>query len=68
MQAARHHREAWQEWRQIVWNWARSIYTHEKYTEGDQYWSPDSEQYAAASQLISIMREGWILASASGQR
>ena len=41
---------------------SQTIYTHEKYTEGDQYWSPDSEDYAAASQLISIMREGWILA------
>ncbi|MCY4061009.1 MAG: hypothetical protein OXG53_01435 [Chloroflexi bacterium] len=41
---------------------SQNIYTHEKYTEGDQYWSPESEEYAAASQLISIMREGWILA------
>ena len=41
---------------------ATNIYTHEKYTEGDQYWSPESEKYAAASQLISIMRDGWILA------
>jgi hypothetical protein len=40
----------------------QNIYTHEKYTEADQYWSPESEKYAAASQLISIMREGWILA------
>ena len=40
----------------------QSIYTHEKYIEGDQYWSADSEKYAAASQLISVMREGWILA------
>ena len=40
----------------------QTIYTHEKYTEGDQYWSPESEDYAAASQLITVMREGWILA------
>lgn len=40
----------------------QNIYTHEKYTEGDQYWSPESEKYAAASQLISTMREGWLLA------
>lgn len=40
----------------------QTIYTHEKYTEGDQYWSAESEEYAAASQLISIMRDGWMLA------
>lgn len=40
----------------------QNIYTHEKYTEADQYWSAESEDYAAASQLISAMREGWILA------
>ena len=28
-----------------------TIYTHEKFTESDQYWSPESEDYAAASQL-----------------
>ncbi len=38
------------------------IYTHEKFTESDQYWSPESEDYAAASQLISAMRAGWHLA------
>ena len=37
-------------------------YTHEKFTESDQYWSPDSEDYAAASQLITAMRDGWLLA------
>ena len=42
--------------------WNRDNRTHEKYTESDQYWSPDSEQYAAASQLITAMRAGWILA------
>ena len=40
----------------------QNIYTHVKYTECDQYWSPDSEEFAAASQLISTMRDGWILA------
>ncbi len=40
----------------------QTIYTHEKFTESDQYWSPDSEAYAAASQLISLMRDGWSLA------
>lgn len=37
-------------------------YTHEKFTETDQYWSPASEDYAAASQLITVMRDGWKLA------
>lgn len=37
-------------------------YTHEKFTESNQYWSPDSEEYAAASQLITAMRAGWRLA------
>ena len=37
-------------------------YTHEKFTENDQYWSPGSEDYAAASQLITAMRSGWVLA------
>ena len=40
----------------------QNIYTHEKFTECDQYWSPESEDYAAASQLITVLREGWILA------
>lgn len=40
----------------------QSNYTHEKFTESDQYWSPDSETYAAASQLITAMRAGWHLA------
>ena len=40
----------------------QTLYTHEKFTEGDQYWSADSEDYAAASQLISILRDGWNLA------
>ncbi len=42
--------------------WMNSSSAHEKYTEVDQYWSPASEEYAAASQLISAMRSGWILA------
>ncbi len=37
-------------------------YTHEKFTESDQYWCPESEAYAAASQLITAMRSGWALA------
>ena len=41
---------------------AQSIYTHEKFTESGQYWSPASEDYAAASQLVTAMRSGWILA------
>ena len=41
---------------------AQNIYTHEKFTESDQYWSPASEEYAAASQLVTAMRAGWILA------
>lgn len=40
----------------------QTIYTHEKFTESDQYWSPESEEYAAASQLITAMRSGWVLA------
>ena len=40
----------------------QNIYTHDKFTENEQYWSPDSETYAAASQLITAMRAGWILA------
>ena len=37
-------------------------YSHEKFTESDQYWSSESEEYAAASQLVTAMRAGWILA------
>lgn len=37
-------------------------YTHEKFTEQNQYWCPDSEEYASASQLLSALREGWMLA------
>ncbi len=37
-------------------------YSHEKFTERDQYWSPESEEYAAASQLITALRHGWVLA------
>ncbi len=40
----------------------QTIYTHEKFTESGQYWSPESEEYAAASQLITAMRSGWNLA------
>ena len=39
-----------------------TIYTHEQFTEQDQYWSPECEEYAAASQLITVMRSGWVLA------
>ncbi len=39
-----------------------TIYTHEKFTEQDQYWCPESEEYAAASQLISALRAGWTFA------
>lgn len=41
---------------------AQDIYTHEKFTESDQYWSPASEEYAAASQPMTALRAGWILA------
>ena len=41
---------------------AQNIYTHEKFTESDQYWSPTSEDYAAASQLVTALRAGWMLA------
>lgn len=41
---------------------SQNIYTHEKFTESNQYWSSGSEKYAAASQLISAMRDGWLLA------
>jgi len=41
---------------------AQNIYTHEKFTESDQYWSPASEEYAAASQLVTALRAGWMLA------
>ncbi len=40
----------------------QQIYTHDKFTESAQYWSPESEKYAAASHLISALRAGWILA------
>ena len=43
-------------------DWNHNNYTHEKYTERDQYWSSDSEDYAAASQLITVLRAGWNLA------
>ena len=39
-----------------------SNYTHEKFTEQNQYWCPESEQYAAASQLLSAIRCGWRVA------
>jgi hypothetical protein len=42
-----------------------SNYTHEKYTEHNQYWCPESEPYAAASQLLSAIRCGWKLALSS---
>ena len=38
------------------------IYTHDKFIESPQYWSPESEKYAAASHLISALRAGWDLA------
>ena len=41
---------------------AQDIYTHEKFIESDQYWSPASEDYAAASQLVTALRAGWKLA------
>lgn len=40
----------------------QNIYTHDKFTEGAQYWCPESEKYAAASHLISALRDGWLLA------
>ncbi len=40
----------------------QNIYTHEKFTESDQYWSAASEEYAAASQLVTALRAGWKLA------
>ncbi len=36
--------------------------THEKFLESRQYWCPESEEYAAASQFISALRDGWQLA------
>lgn len=42
--------------------WMNRSDTHEKYTEADQHWSPASEDYAAASQFISALRAGWIMA------
>ncbi len=41
---------------------AQTIYTHDKFTESIQYWCPDSETYAAASQLLSALRDDWLLA------
>ena len=38
------------------------IYTHDMFVEQRQHWNPDSECYAAASQLISALRNGWQLA------
>ncbi len=38
------------------------VYRQEQFSEGEQYWSPESEDYAAASQLISALRGGWNLA------
>ncbi len=40
----------------------KNIYTHDKFTESAQYWSPESEKYAAGSHLISALRAGWLLA------
>lgn len=40
----------------------QNIYTHDKFTESAQYWSPESESFAAASHLISALRAGWLLA------
>ncbi len=42
--------------------WSQQNYSHEKYTESSQYWCPESEAFAAASQLISALRDGWMLA------
>ena len=41
---------------------AEKIITHEKFVEAAQYWCPESEKYAAASHLISALRNGWSLA------
>ena len=38
------------------------IYTHDMYVEQAQHWCPESETFAAASQLISALRDGWTLA------
>lgn len=45
----------------------QTIYTHEKFTESKQYWCPESEEYAAASQLLSALRDGWVVALPSVQ-
>lgn len=37
------------------------IYTHDKFTEQHQYWCPQSEEYAAGSQLLTALRCGWTL-------
>ena len=42
-------------------DWNHNNYTHEKFTERDQYWSSDSEDYASAGQLITALRDGWML-------
>ena len=39
------------------------IYTHDKFTEQSQHWHAGSESFAAASQLISLIRAGWALES-----
>ena len=41
---------------------AQTIHTHDKFTESNQYWCPDSETYAAASHLLSALRDDWSLA------
>ena len=41
---------------------AQTLHNHERFTENAQYWSPDSESYAAASQLVSALRADWSLA------
>ena len=38
------------------------IYTHDMYVEQAQHFCPDSETYAAASQLVSALRDGWRMA------
>ena len=39
-----------------------TIYTHEKFTEQDLHWCPESEAYAGGSHLITALRCGWRLA------
>ena len=43
-------------------NLAQTIHTHDKFTQSIQYWCPDSETYAAASHLLSALRDDWRLA------